>query len=139
MQTFTTDDQIFEALGPFSQPPSEEYTELIAAYDKAYPLSLNPARLTLLNNYSNYMNPAVPSYNPTAAQVLLADALASDQPKVDYVIDCEWGQSSAGTVQAMRRFAYMYTSGPAIDEPLVVPPSGSIKFTLIPPPAYVKK
>jgi hypothetical protein len=144
-----SDQDIFDALGAYTQqfgtPAAADWNFLIQKYDAARFASLNPVRQSLFNNYTPWNNPALPEYNQAAAQALLDDALKSDQPNVDQQIDLEFGGNGAanlspGTIMAMRRFAYMYTSGPAYSRmpvPVVLPPSGPIVYTLVPPDPYV--
>jgi hypothetical protein len=136
-----TDNDILNTFGPFSQPPSPGYEDVIEAYDAAYLASLNPAQKAFFQFYAEYSNPGSPQYNPTTAQALYDDVAASDQPNIDPAAAI-WGLTSIGTVQAMRRFAYGYTSGPALANPSgpqptpSIPPSGPIVYTLVPPAPY---
>jgi hypothetical protein len=144
-----TDQDIFTTLGAYSQefgtPTAADWDYLIVAFDQARYLSLNPARKALFDNYTNLNNPALDGYDPAAAQAELDEAVKSDQPYVDEEIDLQMGSNgpankAPGTIMAQRRFAYMYTSGPAYSPtpvPPVLPPSGPIPYTLVPPPPYV--
>lgn len=139
---YTSDEQILEALGPYTQsePPNPDYDALIVAYDKARYASLNPARQALFDNYVK-----LELIGDEAGQKKLLDAaLASDQPLIDEEIDLQYSgggsaNKSPGTVMAMRRFAYFYlTTSAYISVPGGTSP-GQITNTLIPPAPYVAK
>lgn len=140
-----TDQDISDALGPYSQefgtPAAADWDYLIVAYDKARYASLNPVRTLLFDNYVQFGLDG----NQTGQKDLIDQAMVSDQPNIDEEIDLELGGNGAankspGTVMAQRRFAYGYTSGPAytLTPPAtpVMPPSGPIVYTLVPPPPY---
>ena len=141
-----TDQDILNVLGNYEQgapyPASADWEFLIVRYDEARYASLNPARQALFNNYVG----AVLSGNNQEQDDLVKAALDSDQPLIDYETDMVLGgngpeNASPGTLQAQRRFAYGYTSGPAYSKnapPPTIPPSGPIVYTLVPPPPYVK-
>jgi hypothetical protein len=138
-----TDQDIIDTLGMYQQsfPPDPDFAFLIARYDAAYPLSLNAAHLAFTNSYSDVSNPSSPRFNPAKATELYTAMAASDQPNADPA-EAVWGVTSLGTVQAMRRIDYGYTSGPAFNpDPtnttgVTVPPSGPIVYTLVPWPPY---
>jgi hypothetical protein len=134
-----TDAQILAELGPFTQGPSGAgYAPYIEAYDAAYLPSLNPAQRAFAQFYSIYANPGSPLYDPTKAGALF-DAL--EGAPIDPAL-AVYGLTSIGTVQAERRFSYFYTSGPALSNPegpqppVVIPPTGPIAYTLVPPAPY---
>ena len=130
--TYTSDEQILEILGPYTQPSNAAYEALILAYDSARYASLNPARQNLFNNYGKLTLAG----DTAGALDLLNIALASDQgTTIDEEIDLLWGgqgaaNQSPGSTMAMRRFAYMKLSGPSYNN------LGTLIFTLMPPKAY---
>jgi hypothetical protein len=141
-----TDQDILNVLGNYTQggPSTPDWNYLIDAYDAARYAGLNPARQSLFDRYVA----AGLEGNTTEQKELIDSALASDQPYIDEEIDLQYGGNgvanrSPGTVQAQRRFAYGWTSGPAYspnpDPPpptTTTPPPGPIAYTLVPPPPY---
>jgi hypothetical protein len=138
-----TDQDIINTLGTYTQsfPEDPDYAFIIKRYDDAYPLSLNPAHLAFTMHYADYSAPFSPRFAPEKATELYNAMTASDQPYGDPA-EVAWGIRSMGTVMAMRRIDYGYTEGPQFfPDPtnttgVTIPPTGPIKYTLVPPPPY---